>query len=676
MIFKFVVLLWFSAQFAISTKVQLSTGIIEGKQLNSTYSPFGNQSAIAFLGIPYVEPPIGDLRFRKPRPQKTWSGVLETKKFKPACMSNSTKTYKNGGIGGPISEDCLYLNVLTNQYCLENKNCSVVIIVHGGGYLFESAATFNHEILVNNFVGQDRNIVVVTINYRLGIFGFGHLNGFEGDKNVGIFDTLEAVKWVRREIKQFGGNKDRITLAGHSAGAGVVAAFTISPLTKGLIHQQIVMSGPMTNMSKKSNFKGMTAMAERVGCHSKKYGFNKLPEHEVEQVYSCLRKKPAQELLDAQLWLLQNSTFYFGAPPVDGEFITDYPDNLYSEKSIFSINTLLGTTTRELQDTGYISNSNYSKFETKETFLKNLCDQIGIEIYKESEDFSSKCQKWYINGSDSKSLSDDMEFYTQAINLADAHARKGKKVYMYSYAYSGAGPAFKKYMKVKSPHHSEDLIYTFGTHRGVFAPKDYVIEYIYSGMFADFINFEDPSPSTDQPWLQYTKENKEYFLVDFDQNLTMPGMKKNYYAKAYEFWSTAGQKSFKEEWSPSLDTFIITNLVAPIITHMDQITFDVDKTVEQMEILKIERENFLKSEKLKRKSELEMSRWIKKGRKRVINKRMGFMPVEIIENEESESDGGFSIGLLLFGGTLLGGIVYVSSYQFFRRSRNGYQLIN
>lgn len=65
-----------------------------------------------------------------------------------------------------------------------------MIIVHGGGYLFESAATFNHEILVNNFVGQDRNIVVVTINYRLGIFGFGHLNGFEGDKNVGIFGSL------------------------------------------------------------------------------------------------------------------------------------------------------------------------------------------------------------------------------------------------------------------------------------------------------------------------------------------------------------------------------------------------------------------------------------------------------------------------------------------------------
>lgn len=114
------------------------------------------------------------------------------------------------------------------------------------------------------------------------------------------------------------------------------------------------------------------------------------------------------------------------------------------------------------------------------------------------------------------------------------------------------------------------------------------------------------------------------------------------YVVSVLIFSTAGQKSFKEEWSPSLDTFIITNLVAPIITHMDQITFDVDKTVEQMEILKIERENFLKSEKLKRKSELEMSRWIKKGRKRVINKRMGFMPVEIIENEESESDGGFS----------------------------------
>ncbi|EGT59075.1 hypothetical protein CAEBREN_31548 [Caenorhabditis brenneri] len=173
-------------QHTVLTRVRLSTGTIEGKVLNATYSPLGNQSAIVFFGIPYVQPPLGDLRFRKPRPPIPWDGILETKEYKPACMSNATKTYKNK-VGGPISEDCLYLNVFINKYCMKNKNCSVMIAVHGGGFLFESASAFNPEIMINNFVGQDRNIVVVSINYRLGVFGFGQFAGDHGDRNMGLF---------------------------------------------------------------------------------------------------------------------------------------------------------------------------------------------------------------------------------------------------------------------------------------------------------------------------------------------------------------------------------------------------------------------------------------------------------------------------------------------------------
>ncbi|CAB03272.2 Carboxylic ester hydrolase [Caenorhabditis elegans] len=662
-------------QMYVCKRVQLSSGTIEGKILNISYSPLGNQSATVFLGIPFVEPPIGDLRYRKPRPPKSWEGVLVTNEYKSACMSNATKTYKNK-FGGPISEDCLYLNVLTNEYCLENKNCSVMMIVHGGGYLTESASTFNPEILINNFVGQGRNIVVVTFNYRLGLFSFGQFNGDRGDKNFGLYDMIESVNWVRREIENFGGNKNRITLAGHSAGASMIVAFTSSPLTKGLVHQQIIMSAPMTNMSKKSNFKGMTVMAQMVGCLSEEIGFNKLSEEQVENTYSCLRKKSAQQILDAQLWLLQNSTYFLGAPPIDEHFLTDYPENLYASKSIYPINTLIGTTTLEVEESSYIIDPAFA--DKKVELLENLCDHIGYVLYEEPETFSKKCQKQYMNGNSSMNLSNEMEFYTPAIDFADSHTSGNTKVFLYSYDYRGAGPAYDRYLEVRSPHHSEDLIYVFGTHRGIFAPKDYIIEKIYSGMFADFVNFENPLPSGDQKWNQYTKENREHFLINFDKNFITPGMRDNYYTEAYEFWSTVGKKSFKEEWSPSLDTFTCALVISPLVSHMKQTTTAFDKTFEQTELLYKEEVNFLKREKLERTQELKMETKRRDKALRIQNRKNGLANKEITEGDEEDESSKLDILLIISAGTLFGGILYVTLPNVIlqKRARDGYELLS
>ncbi|ULT91490.1 hypothetical protein L3Y34_009244 [Caenorhabditis briggsae] len=465
------------------------------------------------------------------------------------------KTYKNS-VGGPISEDCLYANVFTNEYCFEKKNCSVMIAIHGGDFVYESASAFNPEILINNFVGQNRNIVVVSLNYRLGAFGFRQLAGDVGGRNLGLFDILAGVKWVRREIRSFGGNKDRITLMGHSAGAELSALFSISPLSKGLIHQQIVMSD---------------------------VGFEKLSKVQLKKAYSCLRSKPAEEILDAEMLVMRDTTYYFGPPNVDGEFIVDYPDNVFRDNSVFPINTMIGTTTAELRDNIYINEPKNAN--NQEELLKDVCEHIGFEIYKEPERFVDQCVRYYGNDTQAQYLSDDMEFYSRAISTANLPLSENTKVYLYSYAYSGAGRAFNKYLNVTSPHHSEDFIYVFGTHRGVFAPKDYIIEHMYTGMFANFINFGNPRLSEDQPWLQYTKEKREHFVINFDANFTIPGKREYYYTNAMNFWHNAGEKTFREHFSKSLDTFHIVNLNTPIVSHIDGISSDGDKKFEQTEIL-------------------------------------------------------------------------------------------
>ncbi|CAI2355164.1 unnamed protein product [Caenorhabditis sp. 36 PRJEB53466] len=657
---------------AEAIQVQISGGTIEGKVINATYSPLGNQTGIAFLGIPYAEPPLGDLRFRKPRPPTTWQGIRETNEYKPACMSNITRTYKVAN-GGPVSEDCLYLNVFTNDYCMRNKNCSVMIVVHGGAFLFESASAFAPDILINNFVGQDRNIVVVSINYRLGIFGFGQFRGDSGDRNIALFDILQAVKFVRNEIGSFGGNKNRITLAGHSAGAALTFLFSSSPLSKGLIHQQIIMSGPLANMAKQANYKATTYIATRLGCLAEDVGFGTLSKKTVENAFECLRNVSADELLAAELYMVQNSTHYLGCPHVDGEFVTDYPDRFLSEKRVYPISTMLGTTSAELRESQYITD--LQNTVQREKSLVNLCEHIGYELFDKPDEFAKKCYAYYRNGSDAQFLSDDMEFYAGSVEIANAHSTASTKVFLYSYTYTGAGLAFKKYMPtVPSPHHSEDLIYTFGTHRGVMAPKDYVIESIYSGVFANFVNFGDPSPSEQQKWRPYSEKNREYFEVDFDQNFTMPGMKTGYYKRAVDFWSQPSlKKNHREQWSPSLDTLIITNLVDPILSHMRGYSIDTEKLYEPLNKLFYEREQFLNELKTEWRTTQLLKGKIGNGKWA----RSGEVKVEEEGKEEEEEGGGVNILLIIFAGVLLLGILYISITHFCLhvRSREGYQLL-
>uniref|UniRef100_A0A8R1EIQ6 COesterase domain-containing protein n=1 Tax=Caenorhabditis japonica TaxID=281687 RepID=A0A8R1EIQ6_CAEJA len=110
------------------------------------------------------------------------------------------------------------------------------------------------------------------------------------------------------------------------------------------------MSGPIPNLAKKANFKATTEVAKRLGCLPSAVGFELLSLRTIETIYACLRAVPAQDLLDAQLYILQNTTYFLGAPYVDGEFIIDYPDKLFEQKLIYPINTMLGTTSAELRE--------------------------------------------------------------------------------------------------------------------------------------------------------------------------------------------------------------------------------------------------------------------------------------------------------------------------------------
>ena len=208
----------------------------------------GNPSYTVFKGIPYAAPPVGPLRFRPPERPAPWAGVKKCDTFGPMAMQGVPSPgdfYQKEffPVNLPMSEDCLYLNVWTPSLSLDEK-CPVMVWIHGGAYV----AGCGHEMEFDGEAFCKRGVILVTINYRLGIFGyFAHKElSRESDKgvsgNYGLLDQIFALKWVKDNIHAFGGDADNVTVFGQSAGGGSVQSLVCSPLASDLFHKAIVQS--------------------------------------------------------------------------------------------------------------------------------------------------------------------------------------------------------------------------------------------------------------------------------------------------------------------------------------------------------------------------------------------------------------------------------------------------
>jgi para-nitrobenzyl esterase len=238
---------------AVTDPVMTQNGLVAG-----IYGKDGDVRK--FLGIPYAAPPTGDLRWRAPQPPEHWTGVRAADRFSNSAMQTLTSknarklihlligTKKMDGIlvpyDEPISEDCLYLNIWTDAKSKEERR-PVVVYIHGGSFVSGSGSMewYDGEAMAA------KGVVYITVNYRLSVFGFmAHPeltkeSGCGASGNYGILDLIAALKWVKTNIANFGGDPGNVTIAGESAGAGCVCVLMASPLAKGLFHRAIAESG-------------------------------------------------------------------------------------------------------------------------------------------------------------------------------------------------------------------------------------------------------------------------------------------------------------------------------------------------------------------------------------------------------------------------------------------------
>ncbi|CAG2178073.1 unnamed protein product, partial [Oppiella nova] len=209
----------------------------DGKQVNE------------FLGIPYAKPPKGDLRFRKPVPTDSWSQPLVADKWPNACsqLNIYPEYYQNKN----ISEDCLYLNIWSPVSTVRSKVTGrktrkvsqlkpVMFYAHGGGFSVGSSSQLNYR---GEVLATKGDVIVVTFNYRLNAFGFLYTGTDDGPGNVGLWDHALALEWVHKNIRNFGGDPEKITIFGTSAGSMTSSALVLSPITRNLFKNAILMSG-------------------------------------------------------------------------------------------------------------------------------------------------------------------------------------------------------------------------------------------------------------------------------------------------------------------------------------------------------------------------------------------------------------------------------------------------
>lgn len=455
-----------------TTFVQANTkyGIVEG---------FDKTGVNIFLGIPFAQPPVGDLRWREPQPPKSWEGVRKAHNFGPRAMQlpiYSDMRFRSNG----VNEDCLYLNVWTPAKNKEERY-PVLVYFYGGGFRAGDGSEYRYD-------GESmsrQGIVVVTVNYRLGIFGFfnhpeltkessRHASG-----NYGLLDQSAALKWVKENISAFGGDPDKITIAGESAGSYSVSAQMASPLSKNFIAGAIGESGSLLGFRDIKT----SAEADKAGLEfAKAIGAKNLKE---------LRNIPAVDLLEITK---RNDLPTFNVV-VDGYFFPEKPIDIYTSGKQAHVPLLVGWNSMESNYRSLLGNNEVtvSNFEkaVRERYPDNA-DGI-LKVYKPDSDLDVATV--------ATDLAGDMFISYGTWNWSDTHAVTGKSN-VYRYYFTHPRPGYKGQENKPDPlfrgaSHSAEIEYVLGNLSANdvydFQAEDYLISGIAQMFFANFIKTGNPN---------------------------------------------------------------------------------------------------------------------------------------------------------------------------------------
>lgn len=272
---KVFILLFISFVLIISDPniIKTEDGLIQG---------FVKENVRSFIGIPYARPPLGEFRFKTPKPNIPWTNILNATTIRNVCLQPSTRST-------PPNEDCLYLNI--HVPISRDSKLPVMIWFHGGSYVHGSGDLYD-----GDHISRNEKAIVVTVNYRLGLLGFLYVEELEKDEPTGLYGVLDqraAIAWVKRNIENFGGDSNQITIFGESAGGTSILFHLVSPKSFQFYNRAIVQSGTTSYFTKQQARFTSVEVLRKLGC--------------TMNVAECLRRVSSADIIRVQKSIVSTS---------------------------------------------------------------------------------------------------------------------------------------------------------------------------------------------------------------------------------------------------------------------------------------------------------------------------------------------------------------------------------
>ncbi|XP_051025087.1 liver carboxylesterase 1-like [Acomys russatus] len=497
---------------------------IHGKVLGKYVSLEGFPQPVAvFLGVPFAKPPLGSLRFAPPQPAEPWSFVKNTTSYPPMCSQDPQAaqivaeffTNRKETIPQTLSEDCLYLNIYTPADLTKSSRLPVMVWIHGGGLVIDGASIYDGLPLATH-----ENVVVVIIQYRLGIWGFFSTGDEHSRGNWGHLDQVAALRWVQDNVANFGGDPGSVTIFGESAGGFSVSVLVLSPLAKNLFHRAISQSSVILNPSLFG--KDARPMAKKVaalaGCKTTTSAV----------MVHCLRQKTEDELLEVTLKMKFATIDFLGDPResypylptvIDGVVLTKAPEEILAEKSFNTVPYMVGFNKQEFGWTipmfmGFPLSEDELDQKTAASILWRAQAILNI-----SENLIPAVTEKYLGGTDDPvkkkdrflDLLGDITFGVPSVIVSRSHRDAGAPTYMYEYQYSPSFASAKRPKKVIGDH-ADDIFSVWGAPflKGGASEEEMNLSKMVMKFWANFARSGNPNGEGLPHWPEYNQ--KEGYL--------------------------------------------------------------------------------------------------------------------------------------------------------------------